>query len=337
MKYRVLLFCTLLLASLAAVAQAGMMAHGPGGFADDHMTGMGSTLSGSVLTVGNRPVQDARVEVRRLGTLQVVASGYTLPGGSFEFFNVPRGQYEVVVTAGLQEARERVDLMGSNLNVDLRVGGPVQAGGSGNTVSVAELKIPNNARNAFHKAEEALRKHKIADARQHVDKALKIAPKYAAALTFRGILDLSENHLQQASTECEQAIQDDSSYGMAYVVLGATYNVMARFDDAVRTLDHGLALLPNSWQAHFEMAKALLAKEQYAESLRQINRAAGLVPATYAPIHLVRAHALLGLRDYSEAITELEQYLGRDPQGVDAANARQMLDQVRAFTARAQK
>jgi thioredoxin-like negative regulator of GroEL len=333
MKYRVLLSCLLLLASLAALAQSGFGVPRQTVMYNDPMRGMGSTLSGSVRTIDGRPVPNARIEVRDLGTLQVVASGYTLPGGAFEFSSLPSGRYEVVASAGLQEARERVDLMGM-YNVDLRIGDVAQRdGGGGSTVSVAQLKIPDKARKALHKAEQALQNHQLEEARKQIDKALQVAPKYSAALTMRGILDLSENRLQQAQTACEQAIRSDSNYAMAYVVLGATYNVLDRFEDALRTLNQGLALSPNSWQGHFEMAKALLGKAQYAESLRQINRAAQLVPASYAPVHLVRAHALLGLKNYPQAIAELEQYLGGAPDGADAASARQTLDQVRAFTA----
>ena len=51
------------------------------------------------------------------------------------------------------------------------------------------------------------------------------------------------------------------------------------------------------------------------------------------PIHLIKAHALLGLKNYDLAVAELEQFLGNRPDGVDSAKARETLNQVRAFMA----
>ncbi len=332
MNYRPLLLCTLLLASLTIFAQNRKQMAGING--PPNLGGFGSTtVSGTVRALDGKPVQDARVEIRQFGTLQPVASGYTLPNGTFELANVPAGHYEIVVVMGLQETHEELRVNELDSSVDLRIANPGASSDGGTTVSVAQLKIPDKARKEFHKAEEELHKHKPDAAREHIQNALQIAPNYAAALSLRGVLDLGENRLAQASSECEQAIKFDPNYGMGYVVLGATYNTMARFEDAERALQHGLLLVPQSWQAHFELAKALLGKTRYQEALRQIDQAGELVPSSYPAIHLVRAHALLGLKNYSQAIAELEQYLGGAPNGVDAAGARETLDQTRAFAA----
>lgn len=305
-----------------------MIPPGMDGTTDRTMT---ASVGGRVHSLDGKPLSDVRIELRQDGNNHVVASGYTLSNGSFEFLNVPRGRYELVATSGLQETREPLQLQGMETNLDINMGKAPETSGDGTSVSVAQLKIPDKARKEFHKAEDALRKHKTEEVRGHLDRALQIAPNYAAALTLRGIVDLGENKFEAASAECEQAIRVDPNYGMGYIVLGATYNSMARFDDAVRTLERGLALVPRSWQGHFEIAKALLGKGQYREALRQVNHAGELVPNSYAAIHLVRAHALLGLKNYPQAIAELEQYLGGAPNGVDAVSARETLDQARAF------
>jgi hypothetical protein len=57
----------------------------------------------------------------------------------------------------------------------------------------------------------------------------------------------------------------------------------------------------------------------------------------YAPAHLVRAHALLGLKAYSDAVAELETAIGDDPSGANSEEARRTLGQVKAFMATAKK
>jgi len=214
----------------------------------------------------------------------------------------------------------------------------VACAGQNYTVSVAELKVPDKARTAYEKAEAAFDQHKIGEAQRKIDKALQIFPRYTQALTLRGIIDLTQYQPAKAREPLEQAVQYDPSDGIALIALGATYNALARFDDALRILDRGLTLAPSNWQAHFETAKALLGKGQYQGSLREVDKARRLAPARFAAtLHLVRAHALLGLKSYGPAATELEQYLGEEPNGPNSQEARRTLDQVRAFTADGQK
>lgn len=295
------------------------------------------TISGTVLTIEGRAIRDAYIAVRNLnGTLQ--ASGYSLPNGTFAF-DLPPGHYDVIATVGVQEARQQVRVELGPTEVELRMASLTATRGSGSShsISVTEMKVPDRARQGMDKAERAFRKNKLDEARKETDKALQIAPGYARALTLRAVLDLNDNKVDQAQRELETAIESDSRYGMAYVVLGSVYNMKSRFDDALRTLRQAISLVPNSWQVYFESAQALLGQGQYSDSLREVDRAAQFVPEKYLAIHLVRAHALLGLKDYRAAATELEQYLGGDPNGLDSTQARQTLDQLRAFMTSNQK
>jgi tetratricopeptide (TPR) repeat protein len=216
----------------------------------------------------------------------------------------------------------------------IRLAGVAERDPNGNsTVSVAQLKVPERAAKAYAKAQEAFHKNKRDEARSQVDKALQLFPRYAQALTLRGLLYLDDQQPAQAIEPLEQAIKYDFSYGMGYVVLGAAYNLLARYDDAQRSLQRGVALLPTSWQAQFELSKAELGKGQFSEALRHVNRAGDLAPAGFPAIHLVRAHALLGLKNYTDAITELERYLGGESNSVASAKARETLNRARAFAA----
>jgi tetratricopeptide (TPR) repeat protein len=330
MKYRVFLVLLLTIGiSTAVLAQHN-------GFSSLRSTS-GLGLSGQVLTPDGHGVHDARVEIRDVMTGSTMAAGYSLPNGSFSFNNVPPGQYEIVAVSGLHEAHERVSMDRMDQQVTLRVSDPGNQKGDGATISVAEMKIPDKARKEFEKAKEAFEKQKLDEARVHCAKSLATAPTYSRALTLNALLDLSDNKLEDAVAKAEQAVKSDYGYGMGYVVLGAIYNGMQRYQDAVRTLDRGIPLVPNSWQAHFEMAKALLGKGDFQRALASADRAIQAAPATYAPVHLVRAHVLLGLKSYQDAMVELERFIGADPNGSDTENARKTLDQVKTFVASSKK
>jgi tetratricopeptide (TPR) repeat protein len=200
------------------------------------------------------------------------------------------------------------------------------------SVSVSQMKVPEKARKAFKKAEEAMQKQKVEDALKYLGDALGIYANYSEALTLRGILNLDANKLEDALADLKRAIECDGNYSLAYMAMGATYNALARFDDALRVLDRGVGLAPTSWQGYFEMGKAFLGKANYEASIRQLDKAQSLQPK-YWIIHRVKAHALLGMKSYPAAMAELEFYLAHTPQGPDSAEARQTLEKVRAFAA----
>jgi tetratricopeptide (TPR) repeat protein len=222
------------------------------------------------------------------------------------------------------------------LNLVIR-GSEVAASRAGNraTVSVAQMKVPEKARNLLAKAQSALDKRKLQEAERYVAEALHVYPDFAEALTMQGLMALDAKRLDDAAASLEKSIQADSNYGNGYVVLGAVYNMESRFDDAIRVLDRGLTLMPQSWQGMFELGKAELAKGNYEAAMRRLNKAGDLAPQEYPPLHLAKAHALLGMKNFSEASSELEAYLEQDPKSPNAAAVRESLDQVKAFVASA--
>ncbi len=315
----------ILLVSSCAAAQRGTAT-----------TSQNGVLTGSVHTFDDSAVGDARVELRQMNTGSVVASTYSSMDGSFEFRNLADGSYEVVVTSGLSQTAEMAQVHDGTSSVTLRLPAVARGqadAGDHNTVSVQQMKVPGKARDELKKAQKAAQKADTAEANKHVQRALELYPKFAEALTLRALLHLDAEHSHDAVADLESAIEADNNYALAYLVLGTAYNIESRFDDAIRVLDRGVSLSPNSWQGYFELAKAYVAKQDLPAATRQINKAGELAPKEYGPVHLIRANIYLKLKNYPEAMSELEAYLERDPNSPNAVTARQTLEQVKAFVA----
>lgn len=292
---------------------------------------MMSTLAGSVLDIKNHPIENASVSLRDLATGMSVTTTYTTPDGSFEFRNLQHRSYELVVTAGLTEARQRVEIVGGVSNVLVRFPTLQADYGGPSTVSVADMKVPSKARNELHKAEQNMDKRNWGEARKQLTKALAIYPEYSQAHMLLGLLNAQEQHPQEAAAEAEKAVQCDPSNAMAFVALASIYNWTQHYADAVRALDTGTRLAPNAWQVYLEMAKAKLGMKEFSAALQQAERAEQLCPTGFPSIHLVKAHALIELKDYPKATAELEQYIRRVPKGSESADARRTLEQVKSF------
>jgi thioredoxin-like negative regulator of GroEL len=292
-------------------------------------------ISGTVHDMGTAPLKNVRVELTDSNG-QVVNAIYTSPSGSFEFSGVNPGIYVVVATAGLAQVRERIDATPgvSVVNLNLASNDRPDDGVQGNSISVAQYKVPGKARDEYRKARTAMEKEKLDEAVKHLEKALAICPDYADALTMRAILDLNEKNAEAAMDNLDKAVKADANYAMAYLVMGSALNMQSKFDEAIRALQRGESLAPNSWQAHFEMAKAYIGKNDYPTALSRLQRARNLAPSEYPLIYLLQAHALLAMKQYPEAMTALQAYLQREPAGPNRAEAQKMLQQAQAFVAK---
>lgn len=299
-----------------------------------------TSVSGTVIGATGVPIADAHVELRDEQTGRSIASGYTNASGSFEFDNLPAAAYDVVASKGLAEGHEH--LMTSDAGIHLRItlnnsdAAAAQADGN-NTVSVAEYKVPQKAREALHKAQEALAKNRHDEAVKQLAKSIEIYPEYAPALTLRGVLSLDGNQIQSAIDDFDKAIHSDPGFALAYTGMAAALNQLQKFDEAIRSAGRAITLAPRSWQSYFEMAKSYLGKGDDRDALSQLAKAQESMPTDYAPIHLLRAQALLALQNYNDAVTELQAFLTMAPQDPNADAARRALEKTKAFMATAVK
>lgn len=309
-------------------------------FAQNDLRRLGSGVTNGSLVINardsqGRPLADARVELRDMQYGQVVKSGYTNPAGILELNGLAFGSYDVSIAKGLNEVTERTDIraLGAALSVQLGDGGDPSVGGK-SSVSVAQFKVPGKARKELNKAREALADRKVEEAEKHLAKALEIYPKYADALTTRAIIKMDQNQLEAAATDLVEALQYDPANPTTYFVYGANFNMQSKFDQAIESLERGVALDPTGWQGYFELGKANVGKQNYKQALKYLEKAQAAVNFEYPPIHLVKAHALLALKQYPQAMDELQVFLAKSPQDPSSEEARKTLEQVRAFVQR---
>jgi tetratricopeptide (TPR) repeat protein len=321
-RVAVLLLC-LCFFSAAACAQRALNAPGM----------QSNTISGQVTDSNGKAVSNARVEVHDLSNGLVVQSAYTSTSGSYEFDGLPNGYYEVVATANLAEARDRTDLgaMGNAL-INLRMPAPQDSiGSNAATVSIAQYKVPGKARSEYKKAQDSLDKKRFDEAQKHLAKALEIYPQFAEALTLRAIISMDQQQTDAALNDLDASVKIDPTYPTAYFVQGAIYNTLSKFPEAVSSIERGLALAPNSWQGYFELGKAQIGKAEYEKGLRSLDRAQAAAPDGYTLIHLVKAHALLAMKNYNDAMGELQAFLDKNPSAPETQAAKQMMEQAKAF------
>ena len=202
---------------------------------------------------------------------------------------------------------------------------PQVAGHGSNTVSVDQLTVPEKAREALRRAYEAWDRKDTKQSRMWAIRALQVHPYYGPALSLLGILELDEGHPADAIIGLQQALQYNPNSPRTYLALASAYNEMHNNTDALYALSIMAKLLPDSWQLHYEVGRAYLGQARFNAALEEFNRAQQSA-ATKVPeeIHIGKAHALLGLRNYPAARDEFETVLRKSPNGPYAAESGQL-------------
>jgi len=285
-------------------------------------------ISGTVRSADGHPLDNVTITVRR--DSRDILTIYTAPDGSFEIARVPSGEVELVAKEGLNEASEHISVMPGSNWVHLMLATSTASNAKGAAVTAAQLAVPAKARRDLEKAQDALHKKKLSDATRLIQRALVAWPHYAEALLLRAVMERQANSPQLAAADAEQAVGCDPNYPVAYFVLGSVYNDLDRSDDAVRTLDHGIAIGPTYWQGYYEMSRALLRKGDFQAALRQAEHSSSLAPKEFATLHLVKGYAYLGMNNSSAARMELETYVKMKPNAETAARAKAVLAQIPA-------
>ena len=284
-------------------------------------------ILGTIQATDRREASDATVELR--GARLQTRTTHSAPDGTFQMTNIPTGEYEVIAQQGIVQTRTEIFITAGANWVTLTFPSQGAPGDrSQATVSAAQLAVPPNARREYQKAQVAVNKGKWDIASQRLQKALILWPKYAEALVLRALIERDQHSSQLAIADAEKAVEYDPNYGRAYAVLGASYTDANRWDDAVRTLDHGIAVAPTYWQGYYELSRVLLLKGDSLAALRQAEKASSLVPTEFPVLHLIKGYAYLGLKNQLAARTELETYIKLKPTGQPAAKAKDILNQL---------
>ena len=203
----------------------------------------------------------------------------------------------------------------------------------GNTVSVADLSVPNNAREEFNKGEKALTDNKIDDSIAHFKKAIQLYAPFSQAYTMLGTAYLQQNNLGDAEPALEKAIQLDLKSAEADIKLGAVFNQIKNYSEAEKALKQGLDINPDAAAGHYELAKTYWAMGRWQDAEPHVTKALAALPDV-APIHVLMGNILLKKKDAPGALREFQEYLRLDPNGPMAAAVSDIIDKIQRAIAK---
>lgn len=197
----------------------------------------------------------------------------------------------------------------------------------GSAISVTSLQAPKEARRAYQRALQDLRKNKPAEAGKEIRKAVDIYPSYAAAWYELGRIQAGNEDPDQARKSFANAVAADGKFISPYLGLAELEakagNWAALADTTSRLLKLDAVDYP---MAYFYSATANLNLGQI-DAAEASARAGEKLDAShrYPKLAQVLATILARKKDYAGAAAHLRNYLALAPDAEDAARMKRQL------------
>jgi len=205
----------------------------------------------------------------------------------------------------------------------------------GTTISALSLAAPKDAKKAYEKGMDALKKKKVQDAVKNFEKAVEVYPKYAAAWYELGRFHIAQGDAAMARGYFQEAVKADPKFVAPYMELaviewkGEKWQEVADLTEKLVKLDsfdypqaYFLNALSNYYLKNFEAAE-----KSAREAVRLDTRKQYLTTVRLLGVILAQK------QDYAGATEQLKSYLQLAPQASDAATVRSQLSQLEKLSA----
>ncbi len=281
-----------------------------------------------------------KVELRRM-TGELLGTTFTRSNGEFEFNGATNGLYLILVEEkGFEPVRENIEIANvSRVGVFIFLKRPLEIAASepGRTVSARELALPRKARDAMQRGLERLyaKQPDLQGSLGQFRRAVAELPSYYEAYHHMGVAYM----LLGQATEAEQALRksvalSEGRYAEAQFALAALLSDEKRFTEAEPVARRGLEIAGNSWQGHYQLARALLGLNRLDAAEKSILEARAR-KADFPSLHLLLANIHIRTRNYQALLQDLDSYLKLEPNGPMSEQARDTREKIQRALAAA--
>jgi tetratricopeptide (TPR) repeat protein len=200
----------------------------------------------------------------------------------------------------------------------------------GTTISAIAMQAPKDAKKAFEKGRELVKKKKTDEAQKEFEKAVSLYPKYTTALFELGRIHESQNRAEDARKAYGEALAADPKYVSPYRQIAGMAFKEQKWQEVADTTDRIIKLDPVDYtDAYFyhSVANYYLKKYDVAEkSAREVTKMDGR-----NPIPMVRnllGAILIEKQDYAGAAEQIREFVKLSKPGPEQDRAQKQLEQL---------
>jgi tetratricopeptide (TPR) repeat protein len=200
----------------------------------------------------------------------------------------------------------------------------------GYTFSITTALAPKDAKKAFDKGLDHVKKKKWADAERELNKAVAGYPKYAIAWYELGRVYQQQKKFEDATRAHTEAIKHDPKFVSPYAQLAVVAVVQQKWDEVAEHTAQVVKLNPYvAPEIYFYSAVANYNLQKMDVAEQHARQAAKLDSDHKTP----RINHLLGLilaqkEDYQDAADNMRIYLKFSPNAADVSTVKEMLSEI---------
>jgi tetratricopeptide (TPR) repeat protein len=251
-----------------------------------------------------------------------------------QFIDVPAGSYAInVIGPGVVDASPKSiepSMAMTEFSIQVRTKNELQRfSRSQACVPVADLAAPEKAARELHKANLLLAKNQLEKAKEHIEKALAIYPRYAMAYNNLAVVYARMRDRVHEAEALQTAIQIDDRFSAAYVNMARMNLASLDFAGAESALDKACSCDDGDPATLDMLAYAQYMNHHFDDALATSRRAHSR-GGMHSTVHWVAERIFKLRRQFANATTEMETFLREEPTGNRAEEARRELTVLRA-------
>ena len=205
----------------------------------------------------------------------------------------------------------------------------------GTTVSASTLAAPKDARKAYQKGLDALKKHKTEEALQNFQKAVSIDADFAAAWCELGKLQADGNQFDAAHQSFSAAVKAEPKFVQPYVELSLLEYRAQKWQALADVSAEAAKLDAFEYPQSFLLNAVANYNLQHFDAAEKSAREAARLDTHH---RYPRSFQILGVilankQDFQGAAEEFRNYLKFAPNASDAASVKSQLERVEQATA----
>ncbi len=276
---------------------------------------------------------------RAFVTLAGAATPYTASvvvgsDGRFRFRGLAPGAYTLSVLApGRGEVWRTVHLdpaaPGGRVSLVIEFEPSPATVSEGQTVTVQTLRVPESALRHYRRALAALGRYDAEGALRELERAVAIAPGFAAAWNQMGAIAYQTGRREEAEKFFREALRHEPSAYSPLVNLGGVLVNLGRYEEARRVNREAVRKQPGDALARVQLGAACWALGDAEEAIEQLREAIRLDPDHFSAPQLLLAEIYAARSDRDAAAQVLEAFLARRPNSPEAERARRRLEELR--------
>jgi tetratricopeptide (TPR) repeat protein len=241
---------------------------------------------------------------------------YTDGSGRYRFRNLPIGNYYIQVEpGGTGYARQT---------------GTADDGIPGAEGVVFAQAVPPNAKEAFHQAEQSIKKNDLKAAEVNLTQAIKLFPDYYEALELLGSEYVRHDYFDAAAPLLAHAVEINKNAWYSFYGLGVSLIELGRRSEGLDSLRRAVTLNPKSINANMRLGLELARDDAHAdEAIKLLTTVTQLAGKKLPDAYLALASLHTRKKEYREAADALDQYLRSSPTNEHRDDIQRKINELR--------